>query len=338
MSLRVGIIGLGAIATLHARAYRNIGYPITVCTTHNRDAGRRFAAEYGALFVDSYEEVCRHPEVDFVDVCTFPDFRLQPLELCAAHGKHIQVQKPMSTSLATARQMIDTAHAAGIQLGVVSQHRFDAASEFMVRALHEGRLGKLLQCDAYVKWYRSDEYYSRPVKGSWATEGGGALINQAIHQVDLLRWLAGPVQEVFAVWTIGAAHTIESEDMVTAVLRYANGTTGVIQAATAFWPGYPERIEFHGTNGTAVITGDKLTTWDVRADAGEPPPLTQSLASGASDPMAISLETFERQFLDFGEAIRTGRRPRVGGDEGYQALEVVDAIYRSCRTGQIVKV
>ena len=107
----------------------------------------------------------------------------------------------------------------------------------MLRALKDGRLGTLLQADAYVKWYRSDEYYSRPVKGSWATEGGGALINQAIHQVDILRWLAGPVTEVFAVWNIGAAHKIESEDMVSAVLRYGNGAAGVIQASTAFWPG-----------------------------------------------------------------------------------------------------
>lgn len=335
--MRVGIIGLGAIANMHARAYKNIGYEIRVCTTNNRDAGRRFAAEHGAAFVESYEEVCTHPEVDFVDVCTFPDFRLQPLELCAAHGKHIQVQKPMAIDLATARRMIDTARAAGIQLGVVSQHRFDTASEFMQRALHDGRLGTLLQCDAYVKWYRSDDYYSRPVKGSWKTEGGGALINQAIHQVDLLRWLAGPVSEVFAVWKIAAAHAIESEDMVTAVLKYASGATGVIQAATAFWPGYPERIEFHGTKGTAVITGDKLTTWDVRDDREDDrPPLASSLASGASDPMAISVETFERQFLDFGDAIRTGRQPRVSGEEGYQALEIVDAIYRSSRSGDKV--
>jgi UDP-N-acetyl-2-amino-2-deoxyglucuronate dehydrogenase len=331
--MRVGMIGLGAIANLHARAYKNIGYPITVCHTNNTEAGRRFAAEHGATFVATYEEVCRHPDVDFVDVCTFPDFRLQPLEICAAHGKHVQVQKPMSISLETARRMIETARAAGIQLGVVSQHRFDVASDFMLRALEDGRLGKLLQADAYVKWYRSDEYYSRPVKGSWLTEGGGALINQAIHQVDILRWLAGPVAEVFAVWNIGAAHKIESEDMVTAVLRYRNGAAGVIQASTAFWPGYPERIEFHGTKGTAVITGDKLTAWDVRDDDGEPPPLAENLSSGASDPMAISVDTFERQFLDFGEAIRTGRKPRVGGEEGYQALEIVDAIYRSCRTG-----
>jgi UDP-N-acetyl-2-amino-2-deoxyglucuronate dehydrogenase len=334
--MRVGMIGLGAIANLHARAYRNIGYSIAVCTTHNRDAGRLFAAEHGAAFVETYEQVCSHPDVDFVDVCTFPDFRLQPLEICAAHGKHIQVQKPMAITLATARRMIEIARAARIQLGVMSQHRFDAASDFMQRSLRAGRLGTLLQCDAYVKWYRSAEYYSRPVKGSWAVEGGGALINQAIHQVDILRWLAGPVREVFAEWNIGAAHAIESEDMVTAVLRYASGAAGVIQASTAFWPGYPERIEFHGTRGTAVITGDKLTAWDVRDDEGERPPLEQALASGASDPMAISVETFERQFLDFGEAIRTGRPPRVGGEEGYEALEIVDAIYRSCRTGNKV--
>jgi UDP-N-acetyl-2-amino-2-deoxyglucuronate dehydrogenase len=334
--MRVGMIGLGAIANLHARAYKNIGYTLRVCTTNNKDAGRFFAAANGATFVDSYEEVCSHPEVDFVDVCTFPDFRLQAVEACAANGKHIQVQKPMAISLATARRMIDVARAAGIQLGVVSQHRFDRASLFMADALSNGRLGTLLQCDAYVKWYRSDEYYSRAVKGSWATEGGGALINQAIHQVDVLRWLAGPVREVFAMWNIGAAHKIESEDMVTAVLRYASGAAGVVQASTAFWPGYPERIEFHGTNGTAVITGDKLTAWDVRDDEGEAPPLEETLASGASDPMAISVETFERQFLDFGDAIRTGRKPRVGGEEGYQALEVVDAVYRSCRTGEKV--
>jgi predicted dehydrogenase len=218
----------------------------------------------------------------------------------------------------------------------VSQHRFDDASLFLSKALREGRLGKLLQCDCYVKWYRSPEYYSRPIKGSWAVEGGGALINQAIHQVDLLRWLAGPVAEVFGAWQLGARHKIESEDVISAVIRYESGATGVFQAATAFWPGYPERTEFHGTKGSAVITGDKLTTWDVENDSGEPAPLAKDVASGASDPMAISLEPFERQFRDFGEAIQTGRQPLINGEEDYNALELVDAIYRSCRTGNKV--
>jgi UDP-N-acetyl-2-amino-2-deoxyglucuronate dehydrogenase len=334
--MRVGMIGTGAISRMHAQAYKNIGYELTVCTDINQDYGRKFAEQWGARFVPTYEEVCRHPKVDYVDVCTFPDFRLQPIEICAQTGKHVQVQKPISTSLDTARQMLETARRGGILLGVVSQHRFDDASLFLYKAIGQGRLGKLLECDCYVKWYRSPEYYSRPIKGSWQTEGGGALINQAIHGIDILRWLAGPVSEVFGMWQLGALHKIESEDVVNAVMRFASGATGVVQAGTAFWPGYTERTEFHGTKGTAIISGDKLTTWDVTNDSGDPAPIAHEVASGASDPMAISLEPFERQFLDFGDAIAKRRKPMVAGEEGYQALELVDAIYRSCRTGEKV--
>ncbi len=335
--MNVGMIGTGAISQKHAQAYRNIGFRLTVCTDINEEAGRRFADQHGAEFVRTYEEVCRHPRVDFVDVCTFPDFRLQPIEICAETKKHVQVQKPISTTVETARRMIETARRGGILLGVVSQHRFDDASLFLSRAIPAGRLGKLLQCDCYVKWYRSAAYYSRPIKGSWQTEGGGALMNQAIHQVDILRWLAGPVSEVFGMWQLGALHKIESEDVVNAVVRYASGATGVFQASTAFWPGYTERVELHGTKGTAIISGDKLTAWDVENDSGDPAPVTKEGASGASDPMAISLTPFERQFRDFGEAIEKGRKPAVAGEEGLQAIEVVDAIYRSCRSGEKVK-
>lgn len=330
------MIGTGAISNLHARAYRNIGFELTVCTDVVEAAGRRFAEQNGCEFVGTYEEVCRHPRVDYVEVCTFPDFRLQPLEICAQSGKHIQVQKPIATNLETAQRMIDTARRAGIVLGVVSQHRFDDSSQFLYRAIRQGRLGRLLQCDAYVKWHRSAAYYSRPIKGSWATEGGGALINQAIHQLDVLRWIAGPVSELFGYWQLGALHKIESEDVVNAVLRYQNGATGVVQASTAFWPGYTERTEFHGTKGTAVISGDKLTTWDVQDDAGDPAPVAKEVASGASDPMAISVEPFERQFRDFAEAIEKGRKPLISGEDGCAALELVMAVYQSCRTGQKV--
>jgi len=329
--MRVGLIGAGAISQKHALAYRNIGFRITVCTDINEQSGRNFAAQHGATFVPTFEEVCRHPEVDYVDLCTFPDFRLQPLKICAESGKHIQVQKPIATTLATAREMVEKARAAGILLGVVSQHRFDDSSLFLKRAVESGRLGRLIQCDAYVKWFRSAEYYSRPIKGSWAVEGGGALINQAIHQIDILRWLAGPVKDISAMWQLGALHKIESEDVVNALLRYDNGATGVIQASTAMWPGYSERVEIHGTRGTAIITGDKLTAWDVQDD-GDPAPLASEVASGASDPMAISLEPFERQFLDFADAIRNKRKPLVAGEEGCDALEVVERIYSACRS------
>ena len=298
--MRVGIIGTGAISHKHAQAYKNIGYELTVCTDISEEYGKRFADQHGCEFVKTYEEVCRHPRVDYVDVCTFPDFRLQPVEACARAKKHIQVQKPIATNLETARRMIDRARDAGIQLGVVSQHRFDDSSLFLKKAIGEGRLGRILQADAYVKWWRSAEYYSRPIKGSWETEGGGALINQAIHQVDVLLWLAGSVSELFGFWQLHALHKIESEDVVNAVMRYSSGATGVLQASTAFWPGYTEHMEIHGTKGTAVISGDKLTTWDVENDSGEPAPIAKEVASGASDPMAISLTPFERQFRDFG--------------------------------------
>lgn len=334
--MRIGIIGTGAIAGMHARAYKNIGYTVRACANVTHDKGRRFAEAHGAEFVERWEDVCTHPDVDLVDVCTFPSFRLDVVRACGASRKPVQVQKPIATTIETAREMIDAAHQAGILLGVVSQHRFDRASQFLFSAIRAGRLGTLLQCDAYVKWWRSDEYYARPVKGSWKTEGGGALINQAIHQLDLLLWFAGPVRQVFGQWQLGAAHAMESEDIVNAVLRYGSGATGVIQAATALWPGYSERIEVHGTKGSAIITGDQLTTWDVKDDVGDPPPLSNAVASGAADPMAISVESFERQFLDFGEAIRTGRKPLVAGEEGYRALELVEAVYRSCRSNSVV--
>jgi len=335
--MRVGIIGTGAIAWKHAQAYRNIGYQVTVCTDRTAEKGRKFADETGAEYVATPEGLCAHPLVDFADVCTFPAYRLAAVELCARHGKHVLVQKPMAIDLEIAAKMIETAKAAEIQLGVVSQHRWDDSVLFLKRALTAGRLGRILQADAYVKWYRTDEYYARPIKGSWEVEGGGALISQAIHQVDVLLHLIGAVDEVFGYWQLGAAHKIESEDCVCAVMRYASGATGVIQAATALWPGYPERVEIHGTKGSAIVTGDQLTTWDVQDDSGEPAPLAQLAKSGASDPMAISTVPFERQLAEFGEACKAGRTPACSGVDGYRALELVRSIYISCFEGQRVR-
>jgi len=331
--MRVGMIGTGAISHKHAQAYRNIGYEIAAAYDVAPGRAAEFCAQYGGEAVSAWQDVCRHPRVEFVDVCTFPDFRLEPIELCALTKKHVQVQKPIATDLETAKAMIVRAERGGILLSVVSQHRFDDSSRFLKRAIGEGRLGKILQADAYVKWFRTAEYYSRPIKGSWKGEGGGALINQAIHQVDILLWLIGRVKRVYGEWQLGALHKIESEDVISSVMGYENGATGVIQASTAFWPGYTERVEIHGTKGTAIISGDKLTTWDVEGESDEEAPIERDVKSGASDPMAISLLPFERQFLDFGDAIRDGRKPLVSGEEGYRALELVEAIYRSCREG-----
>jgi UDP-N-acetyl-2-amino-2-deoxyglucuronate dehydrogenase len=334
--MNIGILGTGAISHKHVQAYRNIGWNVVACSDIFPQAGNAFAEKYACDFVPTAEDLCAHPKVEIVDVCTFPNVRLEPVKLAAKHRKHVQVQKPIAISPAIAQEMIRVAHEGKIKLNVVSQHRFDDSVIFLKNAIAVGRLGEFLQADAYVKWFRSSDYYSRPIKGSWDVEGGGALINQGIHQVDILLHLIGSVSEVYANWQLGAFHKIQSEDVINALLRYENGATGVIQASTAFWPGYSERVEIHGTKGTAVITGDRLTTWDVQDDHGDPAPLSSSVASGASDPMAISLEPFERQFRDFGEAILKNRTPSCSGEEGYRALKLVDAIYQSCREHRIV--
>jgi predicted dehydrogenase len=335
--MRVGIIGTGAIANMHAQAYKNIGYEVTACTDVYAPAGEKYAARWGCEFVPDYKDLCRRADVDYIDVCTFPNFRLEPVEEAVKYGKHVQLQKPIATNLATARKIVETARSGGIVLGVASQHRFDDSTKFVKKAIADGRLGRILQADAYVKWWRTDEYYSRPIKGSWAVEGGGALINQAVHQVDILRYLIGGVDELFGYWQLAARHKIESEDVVSAVLKYNCGATGVIQASTAFWPGYSERIEIHGTKGTAIFTGYALTAWDVENDAGDPAPVEANSMSGSSDPMAIPLTPFERQFLDFGAACAEHREPLTSGEEGLKALEIVLGVYQSCRTGQPVK-
>jgi predicted dehydrogenase len=336
--MRVGFIGASGIAGKHAQAYKNISYRIAAVTDRTEERGRKFADAWGAEFVATPEELCRRADVDLLDVCTFPGYRLAAVEMGAKTGKHVLVEKPMAVDLETAAKMIEAARTAGIQLGVVSQHRFDDSTLFLKRAIAAGRLGSILQADAYVKWHRTDEYYARPVKGSWSGEGGGALISQAIHQVDVLLYLIGAVDEVFGYWRLGATHKIESEDLVSAVLHYSSGATGVIQAATALWPGYPERIEIHGTKGSAIVTGDQLTTWDVRDDSGEPAPISGQAKSGASDPMAISLTPFERQLADFGEACKTGRMPVSSGVDGYRALQLVRSIYDSCAEGRKVQI
>jgi len=335
--MNVGLIGTGAIAQKHGDCYKELGFNVAAASDIFEEKGRKFVAKYGGDFVADWRDLCARPDIDYVDVCTFPDSRPGIVAECAKNRRHVQVQKPIALTLEAAKGMVDAAREANIKLGVISQHRFDDATIFVNKALAAGRLGKILQADSYVKWHRPQSYYDNPGKGTWKVEGGGALINQAIHGVDLLLYLIGPVSEIYANWQLAAAHNMESEDVVNAVIRYGNGATGVLQSSTAVWPGYPERIEIHGTKGTAIITGDKLTAWDVKDDEGDPAPVETSLDSGASDPMAISLEPIKRQFTDFANAIKEDRRPNCSGEDGYRALEVVLKVYESAREGKILK-
>lgn len=334
--MKVGLIGTGAIANKHAQAYKNIGYEIVAVSNKTEERGRAFAAQWGGQFYPNWLDVCQHPDVDFIDLCTFPDVRLEPLKAAADAGKHIQVQKPIAIDVATAREMVAYAKARNVKLCVVSQGRFYDSISFLKKAIADGRLGTVFQADAYVKWWRSDEYYSRPIKGSWAVEGGGSLINQGIHQVDWLLYLMGSVRQVFGQWHIGVRHKIESDDVLNALVRFENEATSVIQTSTAMWPGFTERIELHGTKGSAILAGDRLIRWEVVDDFGDPAPVSSEVSSGSSDPMAISLTPFERAFLNFGHAIKTGEEPLISGEEGLRALELVQSIYTSARENRLV--
>ena len=334
--MRVGLVGTGAISHKHGDSYREIGYELVACSNRGREKGEQFAAKYGCEFVPSVRDLCARPDIDYVDVCTFPDSHVQICRWAAESGKHVLLQKPMALTLEECRTMIALCRAAGVRLGVVSQHRFDECAVFLKAALEAGRLGRLLQLDGYVKWHRPQAYYDRPGKGTWAVEGGGALINQGIHTADVMQYLAGPVRRVFAHWQLGATHAMEAEDLINSVLVYDTGAGGVLQAATSVWPGYPERIEIHGSKGTAVITGDQLTAWDVDGDSGDDAPLSAGVDSGAADPMAISIENLKSQFLEFGDAVSHGREPLVSGSEGLAALRLVLGVYRSACEGVAV--
>ncbi len=216
----------------------------------------------------------------------------------------------MATNLETARKMIETACNAGIQLGVISQHRFDDSTQFLRRAIAEGRLGKILQADAYVKWYRSPAYYSRPIKGSWDTEGGGALITQAIHQVDVLLGLMGGISEVFGLLAVGGAaqHRVRRRAVCAgeiSIRRYRcdSGLHGLL--AWIYRTHRNPRNKGHGDH--LGRQADYLARGERFAASPRRSPTT--IASAATDPMATALAPFERQFIDFGEAIRTGRKP-----------------------------
>lgn len=334
--MKVGLIGTGAIAHKHAESYAEIGFELAAVTDIVVEKGKAFAEKYGPEFFADSTEMINRAGVDYIDVCTFPDSHLGIVRACAAAKKNVLLQKPMDLRLDNCREMIELCEKADVRLGVVSQHRFDKAAIFLKKAITDGRMGKLLQVDGYVKWHREQSYYDRPGKGTWAMEGGGALINQGIHTVDVSMYLAGMAKTIAANWQLGAAHEIEVEDILNAIITYEGGVTGVLQASTAFRPGYSERIEIHGTKGSAIITGDKLTHWDVDGDAGEDAPIEAAEMSGAADPMAIPIGNLKRQFQDFGCAVDTGGKPLVDGEQGYRALQIVLGVYEAAREAKIV--
>ncbi|HEY65130.1 MAG TPA: Gfo/Idh/MocA family oxidoreductase [Caldilineae bacterium] len=336
----IALIGAGNIGKIQARAIADIpdAKLRVVCTTRPETA-RALAEQYGADWTTDLEAAVSRDDVQLVSVCTPSGRHLEPAVAAARAGKHVLVEKPLEITLRRVDQIIEACREAGVLLGCIFQSRYKEGVRYAREALQAGRLGRVTLADAYVKWHRPASYYEQGGwRGTWALDGGGALMNQSIHTVDLLQYLAGPVVRVFAR-TDTLVHNIETEDTAVAILSYANGAMGVIEGTTTAYPGSPARVELHGDKGTIVLTEGQVTCWDLADATDEEREKVMRVSmggTGASDPTAIGHEGHRRQIADMVEAIKTGRPPMIDGAEGRKAVEIIRAIYRSAKTGQAV--
>ena len=341
----VGIVGCGMISRFHARAINEIrGAKLIGCQSRNPDSAQALADEFGAQPFTQLEAMLEDPRIQVISICTPSGAHLEPAVAAAEAGKHVVVEKPLEITLKRCDRIIEACDKAGVTLSTIFPSRFHDASLKLKRAVDSGKFGRLTLGDAYVKWYRTQEYYdSGQWRGTWSLDGGGALMNQAIHSVDLLTWLMGPVASISAHTNCLAHQRIEVEDVATASLQFANGALGVIEATTAAYPGMLKRIEIHGDLGSAVIEEEDITTWSfarmTAADsrlANDAQTNTET-GGGAADPAAIGHAAHAKQFRDIFRAIRNGTAPQIDGAEGRKSVEIILALYQAAETGRRIE-
>lgn len=345
MATGFGIIGCGMISRFHARAIADIkGAKLVACQSATPASADKLAAETGCKAYYDLQQMLADPAVDIVTIATPSGSHLEPCLAAAKAGKHVIVEKPLEITLKRIDTMIAACEKAGVTLATIFPSRFHRSSQLMKQAIDKGRFGRLTLGDAYVKWFRTQAYYdSGAWRGTWELDGGGALMNQAIHNVDLLTWFMGPVVEVTAHTATLAHERIEVEDVAVATLKFANGALGVIEATTAAFPGDLKRIEIHGTLGTAAMREEDIIRWEPSKLTKADESLLATMANktetggGASDPKAIGHHGHTALFKDTLDAIKKGRPPLANGPEGRRSVEIILAIYKAAETGKAVK-
>jgi predicted dehydrogenase len=342
----VAIVGCGMIARFHAKALAEVpDTRIVALVSRNAGSARKLAEELN-LKCDIATElapVLARRDVAIVIICTPSGAHREPAVAAANAGKHVVVEKPLEITLERCDAIIDACRRNGVQLCTIFPSRFADANQALKEAVNAGRFGRLTLGETTCKWWRPQSYYDEGGwKGTQALDGGGALMNQAIHNVDLLLWMMGPATHVSGLTATLAHERIEVEDTAVACLRFASGALGVIQATTSVHPGYPKTIAIHGDRGSAVIEQEDVLRWDFTPETEEDRAVRQRFAQkvgasgGSSNPAAISHVYHARQLTDFVQALKTGRPPLVDGREGRRAVEVILGIYQSARTGQCV--
>jgi predicted dehydrogenase len=355
--IRFGVVGCGGIGPTHCGAIQQIADAALVAVADVvPERAQAVAKKFDVPRAYDGERALLHdPEIDAVCICTPSGRHADGAVAALSAGKHVVVEKPMDVTLEACDRMIAAADATGLALTVISQHRFDAATQIVKEAIDSGRLGRIVLADATVKWWRTQGYYdSGDWRGTWALDGGGALMNQGVHTVDLLQWLAGGVSTLWAQTRTAAHERIEVEDVAVAALAFTNGAVGTLTATTASWDGFPVRIEIHGTEGTAILEGDRLKLLKFKNgeayESEEAAAHALSVAKGgtasvreetatrltetaASDPGAVWGDAHRAQIEDFIRAIRTGGKPLIDGRAARKPLEIILGVYRSARTG-----
>jgi predicted dehydrogenase len=342
--LRFAIIGTGNIANFHAQSIELVpGAELVAVHSRRAAPGQQFAAQHGCEFVSDLQTLLSRADIDAVCLTT-PSGTHAELGIAAARaGKHVLCEKPLDTTPARIDELVAACDQNDVKLGAIFQARFGPGAHALKRAVDESRFGNLSWASAYVPWFRDAKYYaSAGWRGTWELDGGGALMNQSIHAIDLLLHLAGEVAEVSGRAS-NVLHTeLEVEDTAMAWIRFKNDALGVVQGSTACFPGESRRVELKGSRGSATLVDDRVTLWQFDEEREEDAAIragddATGIGGGASNPMAISIEGHRAQLEDFVAAIQGNREPAIPGREGRRAVELIGAIYRSSETNEIVR-
>lgn len=341
--MKFGIIGAGMIGHFHAKAIT----AMTGGTLHSvfdlrAEAAGKLATEYDAKAFSNIDEFLADPELEIVTIGTPSGAHLDPALAALAAGKHVICEKPLEITTERIDQLMAAAEANGKTLAAVLNRRFHPGMDAFKKAADEGRFGKLTSASCYVKWYRDQAYYdSAAWRGTWALDGGGALMNQSIHTVDALIYLAGPIKAVQANTACLAHERIEVEDIVVAIVEFENGARGVIECSTCTWSkdGHPARVQLAGTDGSVFLADESFELWDFREEKPEDAEIRRTLMKGqeaglgANDPSAINFHQHQRNFEEVVNAIHDGRVPTTSAAEARKPVAVIRAIYESAQNG-----
>lgn len=324
---RVALVGLGMAVTPHARSLVDLADRVEVAWAFSPSVERRaaFAARFPFPLCDRLEVILADPTVSAVMLLTPPNTHLELVRQVAAAGKHVLLEKPLEIDSNRGRALVDVCRASGVTLGVVLQHRFRPAGVKLAELLRAGELGEIAGCSTTIRLWRPQSYYDQPGRGTKARDGGGVLLTQGIHTLDLMLSLAGPVADVAGYAATSPLHRMETEDLVCAAVRFANGALGVIDATTAAYPGFPERIELIGRNGTACLAGTGLS---VRFSDGRLLDMAPDATAGGTgaDPMAFPHDYHRDLIIDFLDALNQGRPPSASGEDALRVHLLIDAL------------